>query len=29
VEVNLADLKAAGRPIDAFETEIARLRAPA
>ncbi len=28
VEVNLADLKAAGRPTEAFETEIAQLRAP-
>jgi glutamate formiminotransferase / formiminotetrahydrofolate cyclodeaminase len=28
VEVNLADLKAAGRPTTAFEDEIARLRAP-
>jgi glutamate formiminotransferase / formiminotetrahydrofolate cyclodeaminase len=27
VEVNLADLKTAGRPIEAFESEIGRLRA--
>jgi len=29
VEVNLADLKGAGRPTESFESEIARLRAPA